>query len=35
MTTRKIVKSRVSSFSPGEGINTWGLCIARDVAGVF
>ena len=29
----KIVKSRVSSFSPGEskvGINTWCLCIARD-----
>ena len=39
----KIVKSRIISvFSPGEskvGINTWGLCIARDgpraVAGVF
>ena len=29
----KIVKSRISVFSPGEskvGINTWVLCIARD-----
>ena len=29
----KIMKSRISVFSPGEskvGINTWGLCIARD-----
>ena len=43
MMTQKIVKSHVSSFSPGElnvGINTWGLCTAiemspRAVAGVF
>ena len=29
----KIVKSRISVLSPGEskvGINTWGLCTARD-----
>ena len=29
----KIVKSGIRVFSPGEskvGINTWGLCIARD-----